>query len=165
MFSYLIIIIFLPITLIADEKLRLIRADVLENDIVNGQSVQYLYGNVIFEKGSMVINCDKAFNIEKTGQSSMVGMVKVIDENKSLVCDSLHFDSPNNILYGFGNSRIWDDDYELKSDTITYFSNIDNCKKIIKPCLNCKNDKSYNIYYSEIKRLRAVCREEAKNNS
>ena len=41
----------------------------------------------------------------------------------------------------------------------------DNCKKIIKPCLNCKNDKSYNIYYSEIKRLRAVCREEAENNS
>ena len=98
MFSYLIIIIFLPITLIADEKLRLIRADVLENDIVNGQSVQYLYGNVIFEKGSMVINCDKAFNIEKTGQSSMVGMVKVIDENNSssgisnvVICFTLTF--------------------------------------------------------------------------
>ena len=125
MFSYFIIII-LPLSLLADEKLRLKRADILENDIVNGQSIQYLYGNVIFEKGSMVINCDKAFNIEKTGQSSMLGKVKVIDENKSLVCDSLHFDSPNNILYGFGNSRIWDEDYELKSDTITYYSDIDS---------------------------------------
>ena len=38
----------------------------------------------------------------------------------------------------------------------------DNCKEIIKPCLNCKNDKSYNIYYSEIKKLRGYCRKEAK---
>ena len=38
-------------------------------------------------------------------------------------------------------------------------------KKIIKPCLNCKDDKSYNIYYSEIKRLRAICRVEAEKNS
>ena len=68
---------------------------------------------------TFLLTPSKLINIEITGQSSMVGMVKVIDENKSLVCDSLHFDSPNNILYGFGNSRIWDDDYELKSDTIT----------------------------------------------
>ena len=158
MFSYLIIIIFLPITLIADEKLRLIRADVLENDIVNGQSVQYLYGNVIFEKGSMVINCDKAFNIEKTGQSSMVGMVKVIDENKSLVCDSLHFDSPNNILYGFGNSRIWDDDYELKSDTITYFSNIDSGITYGNSELKQNNQiiTSHSIFYAKQKEQDAV---------
>ena len=122
MFSYFIILLILPLSLLADEKLRLKRADILENDIVNGRSIQYLYGNVIFEKGTMVINCDKAINIEKIGQSSMIGKVKVVDENRSLVCDSLHFDSPNNILYGFGNSRIWDKDYELKSDTITYLS-------------------------------------------
>ncbi len=48
MFSYFIIILILPLSLFADEKLRLIRADILENDIVNGQSIQYLYGNVIF---------------------------------------------------------------------------------------------------------------------
>ena len=49
MFSYFIIILILPLSLLADEKLRLIRADILENDIVNGQSIQFLYGNVIFE--------------------------------------------------------------------------------------------------------------------
>tara|TARA_B110000014_G_scaffold263903_1_gene262340 strand:- start:338 stop:3865 length:3528 start_codon:yes stop_codon:yes gene_type:complete len=126
MVSYFILILILPLSLFADEKLRLIRADILENIIVNGQPIQYLNGNVIFEKGSMIINCDKAFNIEKTGQGSMMGNVKVVDNNRSLVCDSLHFDSPKNILYGFGNTRIWDDDYELKSDTITYYSNIDS---------------------------------------
>ena len=126
MVPYFILILILPLSLFADEKLRLIRADILENISVNGQPIQYLNGNVIFEKGSMIINCDKAFNIEKTGQGSMMGNVKVVDNNRSLVCDSLHFDSPKNILYGFGNTRIWDDDYELKSDTITYYSNIDS---------------------------------------
>ena len=44
MFSYFIIVLILPLSLLADEKLRLKRADILENDIVNGQSIQYLYG-------------------------------------------------------------------------------------------------------------------------
>jgi len=151
MFSYFIIILILPLSLFADEKLRLIRADILENDIVNGQSIQYLYGNVIFEKGSMVINCDKAFNIEKTGQSSMLGEVKVVDENRSLVCDSLHFDSPNNILYGFGNSRIWDDDYELKSDTITYYSDLDSGITHGNSVLKQNNQiiTSHTVYYAK----------------
>ena len=151
MFSYFIILLILPLSLLADEKLRLKRADILENDIVNGQSIQYLYGNVIFEKGTMVINCDKAINIEKTGQSSMIGKVKVVDENRSLVCDSLHFDSPNNILYGFGNSRIWDKDYELKSDTITYYSDIDS--GITHGNSELKQNKqivtSHSVYYAK----------------
>ena len=151
MFSYFIILLILPLSLLADEKLRLKRADILENDIVNGQSIQYLYGNVIFEKGTMVINCDKAINIEKTGQSSMIGKVKVVDENRSLVCDSLHFDSPNNILYGFGNSHIWDKDYELKSDTITYYSDIDS--GITHGNSELKQNKqivtSHSVYYAK----------------
>ena len=88
MVSYFILILILPLSLFADEKLRLIRADILENISVNDQPIQYLNGNVIFEKGSMIINCDKAFNIEKTGQGSMIGNVKVVDNNRSLVCDS-----------------------------------------------------------------------------
>ena len=158
MFSYFIIILILPLSLLADEKLRLIRADILENDIVNGQSIQYLYGNVIFEKGSMIINCEKAFNIEKNGQSSMIGEVKVVDENRSLVCDSLHFDSPNNILYGFGNSRIWDNDYELTSDTITYYSDIDSGITHGNSELKQNNQiiTSHSVYYAKQKNQDAV---------
>ena len=158
MFSYFITILILPLSLLADEKLRLIRADILENDIVNGQSIQYLYGNVIFEKGSMIINCEKAFNIEKNGQSSMIGEVKVVDENRSLVCDSLHFDSPNNILYGFGNSRIWDNDYELTSDTITYYSDIDSGITHGNSELKQNNQiiTSHSVYYAKQKDQDAV---------
>ena len=52
------LLVLIPFSLLADEKLRLKRADILENVTVNGQPVQYLNGNVIFEKGSMIINCD-----------------------------------------------------------------------------------------------------------
>ena len=158
MVSYFILILILPLSLFADEKLRLIRADILENIIVNGQPIQYLNGNVIFEKGSMIINCDKAFNIEKTGQGSMIGNVKVVDNNRSLVCDSLHFDSPNNILYGFSNTRIWDDDYELKSDTITYYSNADSGITHGNSELKQNNQTitSHSIFYAKQKEEDAV---------
>ena len=152
------LLVLIPISLLADEKLRLKRADILENVTVNGQPVQYLNGNVIFEKGSMIINCDKAFNIEKTGQSSMIGNVKVVDDNRSLVCDSLHFDSPNNILYGFSNTRIWDDDYELKSDTITYYSNADSGITHGNSELKQNNQTitSHSIFYAKQKEEDAV---------
>ena len=152
------LLVLIPFSLLADEKLRLKRADILENVTVNGQPVQYLNGNVIFEKGSMIINCDKAFNIEKIGQSSMIGNVKVVDDNRSLVCDSLHFDSPNNILYGFSNTRIWDDDYELKSDTITYYSNADSGITHGNSELKQNNQTitSHSIFYAKQKEEDAV---------
>ena len=59
-----------------------------------------------------------------------------------------------------------DEEKEAKKEHKKYMlAKEKEAKKIIKPCLNCKDDKSYNIYYSEIKRLRAICREEAEKNS
>ena len=59
-----------------------------------------------------------------------------------------------------------DEEKEAKKEHKKYMiAKEKEAKKIIKPSLNCKDDKSYNIYYSEIKRLRAICREEAEKNS
>jgi len=39
-------------------------------------------------------------------------------------------------------------------------------KKIIKPSLNCQSgDQHFNIYFKKIRDLRAICRDEAENNS
>ena len=103
---YIILFLSIPLAIFADDRLRLKRADVLENVVIDGQAVQYLTGNVVFEKGTMIINCAKAINVEKTGQGSMTGNVKVVDNNRSLTCDSLHYDSPNDIFHGFGNARV-----------------------------------------------------------
>ena len=123
---YIILLLSIPLAIFADDRLRLKRADILENVVIDGQPVQYLTGNVVFKKGAMIINCAKAINIENTGQGSMIGNVKVVDDNRSLTCDSLHYDSPNDILNGFGNARIWDNDYDLLADTLVYYSKLDS---------------------------------------
>ena len=123
---YIILFLSIPLAIFADDRLRLKRADILENVVIDGQAVQYLTGNVVFEKGTMIINCAKAINVEKTGQGSMTGNVKVVDNNRSLTCDSLHYDSPNDIFHGFGNARVWDNDYDLIADTVVYYSKLDS---------------------------------------
>ena len=61
---YIILLLSIPLAIFADDRLRLKSADILENVIIDGQAVQYLTGNVVFEKGAMIINCAKAINIE-----------------------------------------------------------------------------------------------------
>jgi hypothetical protein len=60
---YIILILSIPLAILAEDRLRLKRADVLEYVVIDGQAVQYLNGNVVFEKGAMIINCAKAINI------------------------------------------------------------------------------------------------------
>ena len=118
------ICIFLPLCILADDRLRLNHADMLENITVKGQAIQILTGNVKFTKRNMVITCDRAKYREKTGQGSMTGKTKVIKEELTLTCDSLHFDSPNDILKTFGSTHIWDKDYDLFSDSLNYFTEL-----------------------------------------
>ena len=115
---------FLPLCILADDRLRLNHADMLENITVKGQAIQILTGNVKFTKRNMVITCDRAKYREKTGQGSMTGKTKVIKEELTLTCDSLHFDSPNDILKTFGSTHIWDKDYDLFSDSLNYFTEL-----------------------------------------
>jgi len=46
---YIILILSIPLAIFAEDRLRLRRADVLENVVIDGQAVQYLTGNVVFE--------------------------------------------------------------------------------------------------------------------
>ncbi|MEC8984245.1 MAG: putative LPS assembly protein LptD, partial [Candidatus Neomarinimicrobiota bacterium] len=148
---YIILILSIPLAIFAEDRLRLKRADVLENVVIDGQAVQYLTGNVVFEKGPMTINCTKAINIEKTGQGSMIGNVKVVNDNQSITCDSLHYDSPNDILHGFGNARVWDIDYDLLADTLVYYSNLDSGIARGNAELSQNNQiiTSHSIYYAK----------------
>ena len=126
MYWFKYICIFLPICVIADDRLRLNRADVLENITVKGQAIQILTGNVKFTKRDLIITCDRATYREKTGQGTMTGKTKVIKGELTLTCDSLHFDSPNDILKTFGSTHIWDKDYDLISDSLNYYTERDS---------------------------------------
>ena len=75
---YKLLLLLLPLYLFADERLRLIQADVLENVIKNGNSVQILTGDVVFEKGELTLSCDLAHFTEKTGQGFLIGNAKAV---------------------------------------------------------------------------------------
>ena len=71
----------------AEERLRLEKADLLENVTVNGVSMQYLKGNVIFRKGEMVLKCDWARFNRKTEQSFLYGNVSTQKDVQRMTCD------------------------------------------------------------------------------
>ena len=74
-----------------DDRLRLKQADVLENITIDGVSMQYLKGNVIFQKGEMTMNCDWARFNQRTEQGFLFGNVSMIEDVQNLTCDSRSF--------------------------------------------------------------------------
>ena len=81
-----------------DNRLKLQRADTLENITLKGVSMQYLKGNVIFKKGDMVLRCDWARFNKKTQEGFLFGKVTMDQKEQNLVSDSLYIDSPKDIL-------------------------------------------------------------------
>ena len=71
----------------AEERLRLEKADLLENVTVEGVSMQYLKGNVIFRKGEMVLKCDWARFNRKTEQSFLYGNVSTQKDVQKMIKD------------------------------------------------------------------------------
>ncbi|NOZ04193.1 MAG: hypothetical protein GXO92_06250, partial [FCB group bacterium] len=124
---YSILLLFLiPMLTRGDSRLRLKRADVLENITVDGAAVQILEGNVIFVKGLTTLTGDRARFYEKSGQGHLTGNVVVTKEERTLECDSLFYDSVNEVLKAYGNTHIWDKDYDLVADSLIYYSELDS---------------------------------------
>ena len=124
------VFIFFPVFALAilsgADRLRLEKAEKLENVVRKGVTVQILTGNVIFRKGEVIVHCDRAEFFQKSGQGFMTGKVVVNKKEQTLTCDSLHYDSPEDLLACFGNSRAWDPDYNLTADTLLYYTEIDS---------------------------------------
>ena len=109
-----------------DKRLRLKKADVLERVTMDGKAVQYLKGNVVFQKGEMIMNCDWARFNQKTEQGFLFGNVTMVKNEQNLICDSLFVDSPKNIMIAYSNTQVWDSTYSLITDTLFYFSELDS---------------------------------------
>ncbi len=124
------LLIILPIMLFADERLRLIQADVLENVVRKGTAVQILTGDVIFSKGKLTLYCDIAHYTEKTGQGFLIGKAKAIKENITITADTMLFISPQDKLITSGKAHVWDNEFDLTSNSIIYFTKIDSGRAV-----------------------------------
>ena len=110
----------------SDSRLKLRKADILENITVDGVAMQYLKGNVVFQKGDMTMQCDWARFNKRTEQGFLFGNVSMKEGAQNLTCDSLFVDSPNDFLTAYSNAQVWDTSYSLSADTLFYFSKIDS---------------------------------------
>ena len=110
----------------ADDRLRLIHADQLENITKDGSSIQYLTGNVKFQKGNAIFTCKRSYYDEKIGLSTFVDSVEMKRESQTLTVDSLIYDSKMDEMTGYSNVHFTDSEYEFTSDTLHYYMEADS---------------------------------------
>jgi len=119
-------VLLLSISYSADDRLRLKKANVLENKTINGESVKFISGNVVFTKGTLTLNCQEGRHYEHNDLAILYRQVFAIQEGRSLTCDTLKFFSNEDKIISIGSPHVWDKDYDLKADSITVFTEIDS---------------------------------------
>ena len=118
--------LFLSLSFAADNRLRLKKANVLESKTINGESIKFISGNVIFTKGTLTLNCQEGRHYEKNDLAILYRRVSAIQEGRTLTCDTLKFYSAEDRILSIGNPHVWDPDYDLKADTITVYTEQDS---------------------------------------
>jgi len=119
-------ILFLTSAVLADNRLRLKKANVLENKTINGESVKYISGNVVFTKGTLTLNCQEGRHYEKDELAVLYRNVSALQEGRTLTCDTLKFYSREDRIFSIGSPHVWDKDYDLKADSLTVFTEQDS---------------------------------------
>ena len=120
-----IIIISGPL-LLADNRLRLQSADILESKNINGESVKLITGNIIFTKNELTLKCNQGQHFEKNDLAILYEDVSATQEDLTMICDTIKFFSKDNKILNIGNSHVWNQEYDLKADSIIIFTKIDS---------------------------------------
>ena len=98
----------------------------LESKTTEGRSVKFISGNVVFTKGDLTLNCQEGRQYENEGLAILYNEVSAFQDQRNLTCDTIKFFSKEDRLLSIGLSHVWDDDYDLRADTITVFTNVDS---------------------------------------
>ena len=125
-FKILIYYFIFTTIIFSNDRLRLKKANILENKTINNESVKFISGNITFVKGTLALNCEEGRHYEKTDLALLYKNVTAIQNERILTCDTIKFFSKKNQLSSIGNSHVWDKDYDLKSDSLTIFTKIDS---------------------------------------
>ena len=113
--------------LFPDNRLRLKKANMLENKTINGKSVKFISGDIIFTKGTLTLNCQEGRHYEREELAILYRQVIALQEGRTLTCDTLKFYSDEDKIISIGIPHVWDQDYDLKADSLTVFTEIDSC--------------------------------------
>ena len=122
----ILITIILPCLLFADDRLRLKKADILESKVISGEKIQFLRGDVEFQKGDVWLNCQEGRYKEKKEVAWLFKQVKVKQKELTLTCDTLKYFSREDRMVSTGRTHVWDPDYDLISDSLIFFTEQDS---------------------------------------
>ncbi len=129
--------------LFSTERLRLKKANLLENKTINNESVKIISGDIIFSKGTLTLFCEEGRYYEKNDIALLYKNVSAIQEGRTVTCDTLQFFSKNDQISSKGNAHVWDKDYDLTSDSLIIFTKRDSGIAIGNVALKQKGQTIY----------------------
>ena len=116
-----LITIILSCLAFADDRLRLKKANILESKTISGEKIQFLSGDVEFQKGDVQLSCQEGRYKENTGVARLFKSVNVEQKELTLTCDTLKYFSREDRMVSTGRPHVWDSDYDLNSDSLIFF--------------------------------------------
>lgn len=105
----------------SDEKLRLIHAESLEREILDGEIIQRIIGNVKFQQDLTTISCDVAEQIVNRGEFTLLGNVNIYDKEQHLQADSLFIYEKEKLQVARGHVINITEKDTTYADKVTYF--------------------------------------------
>ena len=121
-----LITIILSYLAFADNRLRLKKANILESKTISGEKIQFLSGDVEFQKGDVQLSCQEGKYKENTGVALLFKSVNVEQKELTLTCDTLKYFSREDRMVSTGRPHVWDLDYDLNSDSLIFFTEQDS---------------------------------------
>ena len=119
---------------IAQEKLILQQADLLQSSVIKEETVTKLSGNIIFKKDDSILKSDFATQYDKSPLVKLNDNVIVTQQNQTIYCDSLIYNKNTEEFSMYGNVRIESDQRSMQSqeaqidDQNGQITLIDNCE-------------------------------------
>ncbi|MED5269076.1 MAG: LptA/OstA family protein, partial [Candidatus Neomarinimicrobiota bacterium] len=145
--KFFVLVLFISIG-IAQEKLILQQADLLQASVVNEETVTKLSGNIIFKKSDSILKSNFATQYDKSPLVKLNDNVVVTQENQTIYCDSLIYNKNTEAFSMYGNVRIDSDQRSMQSQE----AQIDDKNEQIVLINDCEinEDNKHKIYGDKI---------------
>lgn len=150
-FLFLIILISLSESVIAQEKIELKNADELKGSVINGESVREASGNVEFTQGNVKVFCNSATQFILTNIVELRGNVRIYQDTLTLLTSKATYFGNEKKAICEGGVTLKDPNATVRADYGTYFFN--EGKAVFKGDVIIVNP-DYRITSSELTYLR-----------
>lgn len=120
-FGVIFTLLLIFISAMPRDRLRLIRADRLEQYMRKNVQEKKLTGDVVFQKGDVNLKCELAYWREKEERADFFKNVVVTKKSQTLTADTLTYFSSSDIILARGRTQLTEEERVLKADKMKYY--------------------------------------------